>query len=138
MIAKLEELIPPGGQSRFEKKLRLGRARISKWKAGTGEPRAREALAMARELKVPLEWLVDPECGMPPPKREELMAVAKEVNRHGLTWEQAIGAIRHAVADAGWLTLIRVEKGATRQAEEDAAARPKKSANQVGGNHDRS
>lgn len=46
-------------QRAFEAQCGLSENRISKWKDGTGEPTARQALAMARALGLPLEFLVD-------------------------------------------------------------------------------
>ena len=72
MVEKLSALLRSKGltQSAFEAKALLSENRISKWKNGTGEPSAKEALRMARILEVPLEYLVDDEEDDPAPYRE--------------------------------------------------------------------
>jgi transcriptional regulator with XRE-family HTH domain len=60
MIDKLEILLREKGltQAALEKLVGLSENKISKWKQ-KGEPRASEALRMARTLGVPVEYLID-------------------------------------------------------------------------------
>jgi transcriptional regulator with XRE-family HTH domain len=61
MHAKIEWLLHERRirQTELESRLGLPHGRISKWRAGQGEPTARQALAMARVLGCDLVWLVD-------------------------------------------------------------------------------
>lgn len=72
MIEKIDELIKQKrlSQAALERTACLSENRISKWKDGTGEPTARQALRIARILKVPVEFLIDDEMEAPPPVRE--------------------------------------------------------------------
>lgn len=61
MIEKITLALADRGltQRGLEQRAGLSENRISKWKDGTGEPTARQALLMARLLGLPLEYLVD-------------------------------------------------------------------------------
>lgn len=61
MVEKLQNLIVDRGltQTVFEPMAGLPENRISKWAGGQGEPTARQALRMARQLGVSVEYLID-------------------------------------------------------------------------------
>lgn len=74
MVEKLVRLLEDRGisQAAFERSTLLSANRISKWKGGTGEATASEALRIARALRVSFEWLADDAAEWPP--REEITA----------------------------------------------------------------
>lgn len=61
-VEKLVRLMKARGvsQARLEREAGLAPYRIAKWKAGQGEPTARQALAMAEVLGVVVEDVIDP------------------------------------------------------------------------------
>jgi transcriptional regulator with XRE-family HTH domain len=61
MIHKICELLDARGidQCELEAELRLAENRISKWKAGQGEPTARQLYKMARKLNVSVLYLLE-------------------------------------------------------------------------------
>lgn len=67
MIDKIVILADAKGwdQGEFESLAALPQGRISKWKAGKGEPTAKQALQMARLLNVTVEFLIDPALEQP-------------------------------------------------------------------------
>lgn len=79
--------------------------RVSKWKSGQGEPTARQALRIARVLRVPLEWLADEEAGDEPTALPGLSpdeAVMLDVIRDsGLTRRDVTRLVLQAVRDRG-------------------------------------
>lgn len=84
MVDKLVRRLEQQGytQAGFELATGLTKNRIAKWKAGQGEPTARQALRMARLLAVPLEWLVDDSVddgGGLSPEEQALLAEARRV-----------------------------------------------------------
>lgn len=101
MVEKLDLALDERGwtQSAFEQAALLSANRISKWKNGTGEPTAKQALRMARLLDLPLEYLIDDDQaepgGMPVSERE------KQV------WE----AIRTLGVDEAWRRLLQAPAG---------------------------
>jgi transcriptional regulator with XRE-family HTH domain len=58
-ILRLLDARPDLDQGGLEVAARLPQGRISKWKAGKGEPTAAQALRIARVLRVGVEYLVD-------------------------------------------------------------------------------
>jgi transcriptional regulator with XRE-family HTH domain len=74
----------------LEREAGLPKNKISKWKGDEkgGEPTARQALAIARAIKVPLDWLCDDTQDYPPPPavvtsptRSEVIALAERAAR---------------------------------------------------------
>ena len=86
MIDRIGKLLDEKGidQGELESMAGLSFGRISKWKAGTGEPTAAQALRMARVLNVPLEWLVDDSAGeeIPPPMPYDRISEQRDVLKY--------------------------------------------------------
>jgi transcriptional regulator with XRE-family HTH domain len=68
MLEKILMLAARNGLDQYEVEhlAALAPKRITKWKDGTGEPTASQALRLARLFKVPVEWLVDDEAAEEP------------------------------------------------------------------------
>ena len=81
MIAKLEKLLKEKGwtQAAFEAHCLLAENRISRWRGGLGEPTARQAFRMARELGVPVEYLLDDDLTERPRPAPELSSGERSV-----------------------------------------------------------
>jgi transcriptional regulator with XRE-family HTH domain len=95
MVDKILRLIEDRGLSQgdFEVAVGLYQGRFSKWKRGQGEIPATDALAMARYLGVPADWLIDPEA--------DFTSLAWD----GKVWE----VIRAIGPEAAWLRLVGAE-----------------------------
>jgi hypothetical protein len=78
LVDKVDALLSERGikAGPFERLALLSEGRISKWKDKKGIPNYRQALTMARLLKVPVEWLLDDEAGGPPPPLPSVMTRA--------------------------------------------------------------
>lgn len=89
MIDKIVMLADLKGwdQGEFESLVPLPKGRISKWKSGTGEPTASQALQMARLLNVTVEFLIDPKQDQP--VAPEIMSLSED--------ERAVIDLYHAL-----------------------------------------
>jgi transcriptional regulator with XRE-family HTH domain len=81
MIAKMLAAMTARGwdQKELARSVGLPEGRVTKWKS-TGEPTARQALAIARALGVSLEWLADDTQDYPPPPSEGGTPSGREVH----------------------------------------------------------
>jgi transcriptional regulator with XRE-family HTH domain len=70
IIDRICHLLEEGGHSQLwlARKVGIRENRISKWRAGLGEPRAAQLYLIARTLGVPMESLVDDGAGGEPPE----------------------------------------------------------------------
>lgn len=80
VIDRIEKLRIGRGleQQEVESLAALGKGRYSKWKNGTGEPTARQALRIARLFGVPVEWLADDDAPEDPPVAVPLLSPDEE------------------------------------------------------------
>lgn len=100
MIEKIADLIRARGftQDEVERRCGLAKNRITKWKEGTGEPTARQALLLADLFGVPFRFLVDdgmaePDHGFTEAQRQ-LMFVAEPIG-----YERAAKIILRSLAE---------------------------------------
>lgn len=101
MMAKMMAVLASRGWTATDLEVSAGlpKNRITKWKKG-GEPTARQALAIARALGVPLEWLADDTLDYPPPPTTAVDLMAR--------FEEPIRIL--GVTEA-WRRLLRPPEG---------------------------
>jgi transcriptional regulator with XRE-family HTH domain len=97
MLAKIDRILRDRrwSQADLQRAAGLAETRMSKWRAGQGEPSASQALRIARAINVPLEWLVNDEAPDEPPAAAEPAGVAlSDLDRAVLDVARRVGHSR--------------------------------------------
>jgi transcriptional regulator with XRE-family HTH domain len=78
-------------QEELAERVGVAQSTLGRWEAGTGEPKLRQALALARALGVSLDYLADDALDEPPPATEERSEADAIILRlaKGVGYEQA-------------------------------------------------
>jgi transcriptional regulator with XRE-family HTH domain len=127
MIEKILRLLDEKDmtQSELESAARLAPNRISRWKAGTGEPTASQAVTIARVLDVPVQFLVDDAIESPQPKEDpQLREILDIVRRLGYdTAKDRLIAAPDVVFDRPGYGEMKTERPASGRNKPDAGRR---------------